>query len=563
MHAAGDRPRPTCGTHALGSTATSRPRCGRSSATTASTSDGVVGSRTALALNRAVRREKARREERVRLATAHRETHAGPEPPEAVPARLPALAERLARLDAETDRAWTALATHGQRRVLLLARLRERQVSSRTAARPEGLAELTSILLRIEAKLGRLLEAEERALTLEPAAAATPAAVAGVGAAEPVAEAAIVHVAERAAEGAAPRSTRNGGGVAPPAPPAATDLEDLSDHELLARIERLDRALGKARVVLIRRYAAAEAELAELGVKPTAPEPPRAPSGRPHAPAGRPAAPAGRPKAPRQRPDAPADRTAPPRRDPARAEQITIEAGHASWRVRQSKVALARYLKRHRRATTGSLRRKLLLEVRTPKTARRASPAWQRAVREAQAIAKLPVTGALDERLAAALAPVWPSDATMRRIVRATPAWRMLPGQITPNFGLREFACNDGTPYVEGLVRELALTKRQAKERAKQLAERLERLRAREGDRPLRPNSVFRTKAYNARVGGVVGSAHTRGYAADLPAPAGVTLARHREHVRAVFEGGVGYYPTKHFVHGDFDPNERGDNWTG
>ena len=23
------------------------------------------------------------------------------------------------------------------------------------------------------------------------------------------------------------------------------------------------------------------------------------------------------------------------------------------------------------------------------------------------------------------------------------------------------------------------------------------------------------------------------------------------------------HYPTQHFVHGDFDPNERGDNWTG
>ena len=151
----------------------------------------------------------------------------------------------------------------------------------------------------------------------------------------------------------------------------------------------------------------------------------------------------------------------------------------------------------------------------------------------------------------------------MRRIVRATPAWRLLPGQLTPNFALREFGCNDGMAYVDGLMREQGLTKRQAMERAKQLAERLERVRAREGNRPLRPNSVFRTKAYNARVGGVVGSAHTRGYAADLPAPAGVTLARHREHVRAVFEGGVGYYPTKHFVHGDFDPNERGDSWTG
>ena len=514
--------------------------------------DGVVGSRTALALNRAVRLEKARREERAKPR---------PTPPKAEPARLPALVERLTRLDAETDDAWTALTTHGRGRVRLLAHVRERQARPAQPMPPESIGELASILLRIEAKLGRLLEAEERAVALAPAATTgAPAPAPAAGGTETVAEATIVQVAERAAEGAPPRSTRNGGASVPPLPPPARDLGDLSDDELLERIERLDRALGRARAVLIRRYAAADAELARLGVKPkpAAEKPPaKRPSGLPTGPGGRPA----RPKPPGKRPEPPADRA--PQRDPARDEQITIRAGHTSWRVRQSKVALARYLKRHRRATTGGLRRTLLTEVRTPKAARRASPAWERAVREAQASAKLPVTGTLDERLAKALAPVWPSDATMRRIVRATPAWRLLPGQLTPNFALREFGCNDGMAYVDGLMREQGLTKRQAMERAKQLAERLERVRAREGSRPLRPNSVFRTKAYNARVGGVVGSAHTRGYAADLPAPPAITLARHREHVRAVFEGGVGYYPTKHFVHGDFDPNERGDSWTG
>ena len=206
-----------------------------------------------------------------------------------------------------------------------------------------------------------------------------------------------------------------------------------------------------------------------------------------------------------------------PERDPDRAERSTIVPGDKAWRVRQSKVALVRYLKRHRRETTRGLRRKLLTEVRTPKTARLASPAWERAVRESQAIAKPPVTGQLDEPLEKALLrKLWPSDAALRRIVRATPAWRTMPGQVSRNFALREFACNDGTQYIDGLVREQGLTKKQAKFRAKQLADRLERLRAREGNRALRPNSVFRSKAHNARVGGVPGSAHTKGYAADL-----------------------------------------------
>ena len=80
--------------------------------------------------------------------------------PKAEPARLPALVERLARRDAETDEAWTALTTHGRGRVRLLARVRERQARPGGAGSPEGIDELASILLRIEAKLGRLLEAE-------------------------------------------------------------------------------------------------------------------------------------------------------------------------------------------------------------------------------------------------------------------------------------------------------------------------------------------------------------------------------------------------------------------
>ena len=87
------------------------------------------------------------------------------------------------------------------------------------AGAPEGIGELASILLRIEAKLGRLLEVEQRAVALEPATAATPAPAPVAGATETVAEATIVQVAERAVEGAPPRSTRNGGASVPPLPP--------------------------------------------------------------------------------------------------------------------------------------------------------------------------------------------------------------------------------------------------------------------------------------------------------------------------------------------------------
>ena len=504
--------------------------------------DGVVGPKTALKLNRAVRLETARRE---------KERKDGPAPAPAPPApvkprrrrkaRLPALVEQLKQHDAETDRAWTAIAAYGDHRRRLLERLQERRGGTAAPAAPEGLAEMTAILLRIESKLTQLVEAEQReAVGIEPPAPPPPGSGGGTAEMHAGDGSTVVQAAPTTSvteDAPPPPAGAAGNGVFTPSAPAPRDLDDLTDAELLQRVERLDRALGRARTTLIRRYVAVETELARLGVKP---KPGPAPA-----------------------PEKKGGTKPPPTRDPARSETNVLDPGDKAWRVKQSKVALARYLKRHRRETTRGLRRRLLTEVRTPKTARTATPAWERAVREAQAIAKQPVTGRLDEPLEKVLEPLWPSEAAMRRIVRATPAWRMLPGQVTRNFKLGEFACNDGTAYISGLVREQGLTKKQAKFRAKQLADRLERLRVREGNRPLRPNSVFRTKTYNARVGGVPGSAHTRGYAADLPAPAGVTLAAHREHGRAIFEGGVGIYPRQHFVHMDFDPNETGDNWVG
>jgi uncharacterized protein YcbK (DUF882 family) len=501
--------------------------------------DGVVGPKTALKLNRAVRLEIAKREKEREKQTADSGGGVTPPPPKRRRARLPALVEELKRRDAETDRAWTAVATYGRRRQQLLQRLEAKAGGGggsgkvEPPAEVEGMREMTEILLRIEAKLTQLVEVEQRELaSAEPE---PPAGGSSSGGVVTPSGSTVVQVVSPSAPPAQapPESGPAGNGVFAPPPAPARDLDDLSDTELLQRVERLDRALGRARSVLIRRYISVESELARLGVKPKEPREPKK------------------------------EKKGPRERDPARDESVVLDPGDKAWRVKQSKVALARYLKRHRRETTRGLRRKLLTEVRTPGTARVATPTWERAVREAHAIAKQPVTGRLDEPLEKVLERLWPTEAVMRRVVRATPAWRALPGQVTRNFKLGEFACNDGTPYVDGLMREQGLTKKQAKYRAKQLADRLERLRAREGNRPLRPNSVFRSKTYNARVGGVPGSAHTRGYAADIPAPAGVTLAAHRAHGRAIFEGGVGIYPTKFFVHFDFDPNETGDNWVG
>lgn len=500
--------------------------------------DGVVGPRTALKLNRAVRLETARREKEKGAGDPVSGGGGTARPPKRSRARLPALVEQLKQHDAETDRAWTAVATFGQRRKRVLQRLQAKGAGGGTEPPPaemEGLRQMSEILLRIESKLSELVEVEQREL----AAATERPELRGTGSGgivTPSGSTVVQVVPPPAPPAQAPPLPETPGQPADEVltAPLRRDLDDLTDAELLQRVERLDRALGRARTVLIRRYISVETELARLGVKPKERRGPK------------------EDKKPRER-----------ERDPTRAETVVLDPGDKAWRVKQSKVALARYLKRHRRETTRGLRRKLLTEVRTPGTARVATSTWERAVREAQAIAKQPVTGRLDEPLEKALAHVWPTEAIMRRVIRATPAWRALPGQVTRNFKLSEFACTDGTPYIDGLVREQGLTKKQAKQRAKQLADRLERLRAREGNRALRPNSVFRTKAYNAKVGGVPGSAHTRGYAADIPAPAGITLTAHRAHGRAIFEGGVGIYPTKYFVHFDFDPNETGDNWVG
>src|SRR3712207_9178925 len=88
-----------------------------------------------------------------------------------------------------------------------------------------------------------------------------------------------------------------------------------------------------------------------------------------------------------------------------------------------------------------------------------ASPAWGKAVEAVQHITGRPVTGELDGDLVRVLQPYWGRDHIAKRAVRSTPAWRAIPGQLTPNFNIKEFACKDAarTPYVKGLMREQGL----------------------------------------------------------------------------------------------------------
>lgn len=238
---------------------------------------------------------------------------------------------------------------------------------------------------------------------------------------------------------------------------------------------------------------------------------------------------------------------------------VLVERGDRSWYIRQSKKALRRYLKKHAEKQTTELRR----ELRKSGRDNVAGPYWEQAVEFVERREDFEVDGKLGWKVDAALAPFWPRDSRGRRILRYTPAWKLIRGQLTRNFNIREFACHDGTGYIEGLVRFKGLTREQAKARAKRLAEYLEKVRVRHGHKPLRLTSVYRTDPYNARIGGASNSAHTRGYAEDSAPPARVTLGRHREICRAVFPSGIGYYPQANFVHADMDPELGRREWNG
>lgn len=495
------------------------------------TADGVFGPATARKLNRAVRLEKARRQ------------HGAPAPapvpapaPKVARVKLPALVAQVRHLDDETGDAWKTLVAYAHRRRVLLERLRASKAGGAKvdSATAKALSDMANILLRIEDKLGTLVEVEQRE-TAAPAPAPAAAAIAtDIAKVEPGSAAVAAATVVQATAGAA-SAAGNGVGDVPsgPAPPPRK-LSDLSEAELAQRVVRLDQALDRSRSELIRRYAEVEEQLAKL------------------LPAQRQSGKTGTVTRPQPRPAVHG------KRDPQGGKVVTTKVGDRGLLVRRSKLALARFLAAKGNQEHAKLRRALRREARTPGRAGVATPQWQRAVRAAQHLTGRPVTGEMDGDLTRALAPFWPRDNAAKRAIRSTPAWRTIPGQLTPNFNVKEFHCKDAhrTPYVEGLMREQGLTKKAARERAKGLATRLERVRKAGGDRPLIITSAYRTKAYNASLtGSATNSAHTRGFACDTPPPPGISLDQHRKHVLGAFECGVGYYPAGrgYFIHGDFD----------
>ncbi|HMJ94794.1 MAG TPA: glycoside hydrolase domain-containing protein [Thermoleophilaceae bacterium] len=207
--------------------------------------DGVYGPDTAIALARAIQLERSRRQGGQKGHVKERKPAAKTNGKERRPAAsLRGLIDEVRRLDAQTDHAWQRLVAYGTARQHLAEKVGE--------GRDPGIAEITAILRRMQQTLETLVTLEQRELALEQTAVAEPAA----------------HAVEA---GAATLATKvgagdNGTGAASalsPAPPPLR-LDQLTDAQLQDRIDRLDRAISRSRMVLMRRYVEAEKTLGVL-----------------------------------------------------------------------------------------------------------------------------------------------------------------------------------------------------------------------------------------------------------------------------------------------------------
>lgn len=224
---------------------------------------GIFGAATQHALSRSVELEKARRKKAREGFTTHHpvpSNGSGGNGAGHAPLTFASLVADVRRLDAETDRAWKLLVAYEAKRRREFREARDEAVS---------LADIARILNKMEGTLETLVTVEEKEVAILTEPAPTPPAP--TGAPSPVA------VVETAAPVAAPPAP-----VPPPAPlpHTAPKLEDLTDPELLHRVDRYDHAVGASREVLIERYAEIEKKIARItGSHPAKPQPRPTPSG--------------------------------------------------------------------------------------------------------------------------------------------------------------------------------------------------------------------------------------------------------------------------------------------
>jgi Putative peptidoglycan binding domain len=232
--------------------------------------DGVYGPLSQRKLNRALRLQSRRRDGGTTEKTRTPTTKA------ARPAKrsLKTLVTALHRADAETGEAWDAVVAYAAKRRRILAHT-QAEIAARGPATAtvlvEGFAAVTKALNKIDVTLDGIAEDIDAQAqpAQEPAAAQAAAATitkssktvegGGGGGGGTITQAPTP--APPVDEGPAPPSPA---AVEPAAAPRRNELVDLSDDELLARIDRLDRALDRARAVMIRRYIEVEKDLIRI-----------------------------------------------------------------------------------------------------------------------------------------------------------------------------------------------------------------------------------------------------------------------------------------------------------
>lgn len=118
--------------------------------------------------------------------------------------------------------------------------------------------------------------------------------------------------------------------------------------------------------------------------------------------------------------------------------------------------------------------------------------------------------------------------------------------KLSTNFTVKEFACNDGTDAVFVAPRLVMV---------------LQSIRSHFG-KAVNIHSGYRTPPYNEHVGGVEGSQHTYGTAADISIK-GVSVSDVAAYARSIMPdcGGVGIYKEQGFVH--VDVRETRSDWNG
>jgi uncharacterized protein YcbK (DUF882 family) len=121
--------------------------------------------------------------------------------------------------------------------------------------------------------------------------------------------------------------------------------------------------------------------------------------------------------------------------------------------------------------------------------------------------------------------------------------------QLTENFWLSEFACNDRTEVPEHLIPNVQF-----------LAEQLQVIRDVIGE-PIHINSAYRHEEYNSAIGGSIRSQHILAKAADLRVGEGFSSGILYDVIielikdGSIYDGGVGLYSS--FVHYDVRTSGR------